>query len=107
MGSVVIPMAKHEVCKKADVPEGEGRTFSVDGKEIAVFNIGGEFYAIDNTCVHRGGPLGEGTLDGEEVVCPWHGWRYSVKDGVSPVNSEARVGSYPITVDGEKLTIEL
>jgi nitrite reductase/ring-hydroxylating ferredoxin subunit len=61
---------------KADVPEGRGKAVTLEGNAIALFNVGGTFHAIDNTCKHRGGPLGEGELDESQVTCPLHGWQY-------------------------------
>jgi nitrite reductase/ring-hydroxylating ferredoxin subunit len=59
-------------CAVSEVEAGTGKTVTVDGKELALFNIAGAFHAIDNTCPHRGGPLGEGELEGCIVTCPWH-----------------------------------
>jgi nitrite reductase (NADH) small subunit len=64
-----------------DISRGKGIVVEVDGKQIAVFNIQGLFYAIDNTCPHRGGPLGEGSLRGTTVNCPWHGSQFDVTNG--------------------------
>src|SRR5207244_2698616 len=66
-------MARVRVGSASDVPVGEGRVIDAAGKTIALFNVGRRYYAIDNTCAHRGGPLGEGDLDGAVVTCPWHG----------------------------------
>jgi nitrite reductase (NADH) small subunit len=52
-----------------------------DGREIALFNVDGKIYALDNSCPHMGGPLGEGELKGCIVTCPWHGWQFDVKTG--------------------------
>ena len=54
-------MAQHKMAKISDIPEGQGKTFTVEGQEVAVFNKGGQFFAIDNTCIHKGGSLGEGS----------------------------------------------
>jgi nitrite reductase (NADH) small subunit/3-phenylpropionate/trans-cinnamate dioxygenase ferredoxin subunit len=94
-----------KVCKKSDVPAGSGRTVDVKGKPVAIFNVEGNFYAIDNTCLHRGGPLGEGELDGQTVTCPWHGWRYDVTTGVNDMNSAVAVAKYPIKVEGEDILV--
>jgi nitrite reductase/ring-hydroxylating ferredoxin subunit len=69
-----------------NIPPDKGMVVAVDGKEIAVFNVGGNFYAIDNICTHRGGPLGEGYLRGKVISCPWHGAQFDVTNGqiVSP-----------------------
>ncbi|MFQ5668548.1 MAG: Rieske (2Fe-2S) protein [Candidatus Binatia bacterium] len=88
------------VAAAADVPAGQGMTVEVRGKQIALFNCDGTFYAVDNTCKHQGGPLGEGELDGVVVTCPWHGWTYDVTTGVSPDDSDCAVGCYAVTVEG-------
>ena len=90
MGSLV------KVAGVGDLSPGEGKVVHANGREVALFNVDGAFYAIGNTCVHRGGPLGEGILEGDVVTCNWHGWRYDVKSGVSPVNPAARVLSYRV-----------
>ena len=96
-----------KVAEKKDVPVGEGRCVDANGKIIALFNVGGTFYAIDNTCVHREGPLGEGSLEGAVVTCPWHGWQYDVTTGVSPVNPTAKVPSFPVKIEGEIVYVGL
>lgn len=92
--------------KKEDVSPGSGIVAEVKGQSLAVFNIDGSYYAIDNTCVHRGGPLGEGDLEGEVVACPWHGWEYNVKTGACINNTSACVKSYPVLVEGAELRIK-
>lgn len=91
----------------ADIKPGTGTTIEAGGKSLAVFNVDGAYYAIDNTCVHRGGPLGEGDLDGDVVMCPWHNWTYDVKTGRCVNNPSACVQSYPVTVDGADVKIQL
>ncbi|MBI4374390.1 MAG: Rieske 2Fe-2S domain-containing protein [Deltaproteobacteria bacterium] len=92
---------------KSDVPVHEGRVVEVKGKQIALFNVEGKICAIDNTCIHRGGPLGEGSFDGTVVTCPWHGWQYDVTTGVSPVNPAAKVQTFPCKVEGNDVLIEV
>jgi nitrite reductase/ring-hydroxylating ferredoxin subunit len=91
----------------ADVPPGTGLAAEVGGQSIAVFNVDGTFYAIDNTCVHRGGPLGEGELEGDVVTCPWHAWQYNVKTGISITNPSAAVKSYQVKVEGPDIKVLL
>ena len=91
----------------ADIKPGTGATFEAGGKTLAVFNVGGAYYAIDNECVHRGGPLGEGDLDGKVVMCPWHQWTYDVTTGRCVNNPSACVKSYPVTVDGTDIKVEV
>lgn len=95
------------VASKADIPSGEGRAFDVDGKQVAVFNCGGMFYAIENECKHQGGPLGEGELEGTVVTCPWHAWTYDVTSGESPDDPDCRVGCYTVRIEGDDLLVEL
>jgi len=90
----------------ADVPEGAGKTVEVAGKRIALFNVGGKFYAIDNACKHRGGPLGEGEVDGSTVICPWHGWEYDVTTGANLDDASVKLGCYPVKVENTDIMIE-
>jgi nitrite reductase (NADH) small subunit len=93
------------VASTSDIPAGEGRTVEVEGKQIALFNCEGRFYAIDNTCKHRGGPLGEGELDGTTVTCPWHGWTYDVTSGQSPDDPACAVDTYAVKVEGDDVMV--
>jgi nitrite reductase/ring-hydroxylating ferredoxin subunit len=93
------------VAKVTDISPGQGKTLFVGEKKIAVFNVGGTFHAIDDTCVHRGGPLGEGELEGCIVTCPWHGWTYDVTTGVSTINSAAKVACYETKIEGEQVQV--
>jgi len=88
-----------------DVAPGTGRCVTVGGKEIALFNIDGTFHAVDNTCLHRGGPLAEGELDGCVVTCPWHGWQYDVTTGVNIMDEAERVLRYEVKVEGGAVLI--
>ena len=91
----------------ADVPVGEGRVVEAEGRALALFNVGGSFYALDNACAHRGGPLGEGELDGTAVVCPWHAWRWDVTTGANVNNPAVKIACFPVAVDGGHVFVEL
>ena len=92
------------VVAASELLPGKGMEALVNGKPVALFNVGGEFHAISNTCVHRGGPLGQGVLDGRLVLCPWHAWAYDVTTGTSDVNPELRVAKFEVKVeDGQVL----
>jgi nitrite reductase (NADH) small subunit len=93
------------VAATTEIPAGQGKTVEVDGKQIAVFNCDGTFYAIDNTCKHQGGPLGEGELDGTVVTCPWHGWTYDVTTGASPDDESCSVDRYEVKIDGDGVMV--
>jgi len=90
-----------------ELAPGTGMVAEVKDKAIALFNVDGTFYAIDNTCIHRGGPLGEGDLEGEVVMCPWHSWEFNVKTGACVNNPSACVASYPVVIDGSEVKVEL
>ncbi|TLY43859.1 MAG: Rieske 2Fe-2S domain-containing protein [Nitrospirae bacterium] len=96
-----------KVAGAGDVAPGSGVVAEVKGQSVAVFNVDGTYYVIDNTCVHRGGPLGEGELEGDTVTCPWHGWQYDVKSGKSINNPSACVKSYQVMVEGSDVKILL
>ncbi len=95
----------HPVARVTDIAPGQGRPWVVAGREIAVFNLEGEFYAIENTCPHRGGSLGHGLLDGEEVICPWHQWRFNVKTGRMQLGGG--VEAFRVRVEGQTLWVEV
>jgi len=96
------------VASVADVPEGQGTLVEVAGRKLALFHVGDRFYAIDDTCAHRGGPLSEGSLRGEEVTCPWHGATYDVRTGAALGGPAPRgVASYPVRVSGADLEVEI
>ena len=94
--------------RTGDVAPGQGRLVEVGGKKIALFNIDGTFYAIDNTCTHRGGPLSEGAVEGTEVTCPWHGAVFDVTSGaVMGAPAPRDVARYGVRVAGEDIEIEV
>jgi nitrite reductase (NADH) small subunit len=99
-------MAFVRAARKDEIPVGSIREFQVDGLTVAIANVGNKFYAINNTCLHRGGPLGQGELHGTAVTCPWHGWQYDVTSGKLIVNQAVAVKAYLIEVRGEDLWIE-
>ena len=85
-----------------DVPAGSGKVVQAGGRLLALFNVDGRFYALDNTCLHRGGPVGEGDLEGTVVTCPWHGFQYDVTTGRNIFDPEVGLESFPVRVtDGE------
>lgn len=96
-----------KVAQVSDLSPGQGKVVQADGQEIALFNANGTFYAIHNTCLHRGGPLGEGELEGTVVTCPWHGWQYDVTSGVNVRDSAVKVASFDVQVQGSDVLVEL
>jgi len=100
--SELIPVAKTN-----EIPEGKSKVVTVNGKTIAIFHHDGKFYALDHTCAHRGGPLGDGFLEGNTVVCPWHGWEFDLETGQCMNMPGAFVAVYSVVVEGEEIKIQL
>lgn len=94
------------IAKVTDVPPGTSKVVIVAGRPVALFNVGGTFFATDNSCLHRGGPLVEGTLEGGVATCPWHGWQYDVKTGGNLGNPAAKLRTYRVVVEGDDLKVE-
>lgn len=91
-----------KVAAVADVPPGSGKVVQADGRFLALFNVDGTFYALDNTCLHRGGPVGEGDLEGVVVTCPWHGFQYDVTTGRNVFDPDVGLETFPVRVaDGD------
>ncbi len=97
-----------KVAQANEIEPNHGKLVEVQGKKFALFNVDGKFYAIDNTCTHRGGPLSEGELKGDEVTCPWHGSHFNVKTG-SVLTPPARQGVkiFPVRVTGDDVEVEI
>ncbi len=87
------------VAEVADLRPGVGLEVTVDDRVIALFQIDGVVHAIDNVCVHRGGPLAQGALDGYTVLCPWHAWGYDLRTGACDVNPNARMTIYDVRIE--------
>ena len=96
------------VAKASELGTGQAKVVEVKGQAIAVFNVGGNFYAIEDTCPHVGGPLSEGEFQGTTVTCPWHGAQFDVTTGkvLAPPADEA-VKSYPVHVEGDEIQVEV
>jgi nitrite reductase (NADH) small subunit/3-phenylpropionate/trans-cinnamate dioxygenase ferredoxin subunit len=97
-----------KVAKVAELPPGKGKQVMVNGVKVALFNVNGAFFAINDTCSHRGGPLSEGSVSGTVVECPWHGAKFDVTSGAHlspPARSD--VASYKVQVSGDDVEIEV
>ncbi len=97
-----------QVAKATDIEPGKACLVEANGKRVALFNCDGEFFAIDNTCTHRGGPLSEGELSGYVVTCPFHGATFDVRTGeVTKTPASESVGCYSVRVSGDDIEIEV
>ena len=97
----------HCVAKLSQLPPGSCASVEAGNHGVALFNVGGRIYALNNTCPHAGGPLGEGVLDGPIVECPWHGWRYDVTTGERPENPVFKVACYQVEIEGDDIKVLL
>ena len=93
------------VAAATDFAEGKGKSFKVEGKEIAVFLIGEEFHAISNSCPHYGAQLCEGFVRNGTVMCPWHGWQFDVKTGKSMTMPGRDVKSFAVKVEDGQVKV--
>jgi nitrite reductase/ring-hydroxylating ferredoxin subunit len=90
-----------------EVPPGTGKEVMAGDQVVALFNVDGTFHALDGICPHAGGPLGEGTLRGATITCPWHGWQFDVTDGHNCLNAKIRHASFPVRVEGNDVLVEV
>lgn len=103
-------MGQFETVATVDqIPLGRGRMFVIRGHMIAIFRRGEEFFAMDDACPHMGASLAEGSLEGDAVYCPWHAWRFCIKDGTWLDNPRAKLRNrvYPVRIVGSDVQVEL
>ncbi len=91
----------------SEIPVGTGREFVAGGRIIALFHLEEGFRALDGICPHSGGPLAQGTVRSNVVTCPWHGWQFDVTTGRHCLNAHLCQTSFPVTVDGTEVFVEL
>ena len=96
-----------KVSALSEIQEGGSKVVTAGGKEVALFKFEGKIYALDNTCPHQGGPLGEGYLDGSRVTCPWHAWAFDVKTGDCQTVSGVKQPGYAVKMDGQDILLNL
>jgi nitrite reductase/ring-hydroxylating ferredoxin subunit len=97
-----------KVAETKDVPPGTAKAVEAEGRKIALVHSAGAYYAIDDTCAHRGGPLSEGEVEGTVVTCPWHGASYDITTGSVLGGPAPRgVASYKVRIDGNDVKVEL
>jgi nitrite reductase (NADH) small subunit/3-phenylpropionate/trans-cinnamate dioxygenase ferredoxin subunit len=95
------------IAKVSDIPLGEGKAFPCRDRMIAVFHMEDRFYAIDDFCPHQGASLAGGWVHEGCVACPWHAWRFNLEDGAWLDNPKIKVETYPVTVEGDDILVEL
>src|SRR3982751_4687638 len=96
------------ICSKSELPPaGQATEITVGDKVICIANVNGTISAIDNVCLHRGGPLARGVVDGDKIVCPWHGWQWNLKTGEAVHTALAKVAVYQLKIEGEDVWAKL
>ncbi|MFO0850824.1 MAG: Rieske (2Fe-2S) protein [Gemmataceae bacterium] len=95
------------VARVGDIPDGASGVVTVAGKDVAVFNVGGRFYAIDDRCPHAGASLAGGEVDELTVTCPLHHWRFRLTDGAWADNPRLKTACYPVHVVGDLIQVEV
>jgi nitrite reductase (NADH) small subunit len=95
------------VCRVEELVEGEGKTVEVAGRLIAVFYVGGRFYAIDDVCPHMGASLSGGYVENGIVTCPWHAWRFRLADGAWADCPRVKIGWFPVQVENGEIRIQV
>jgi len=97
-----------KIARTEEVSAGQKKAFEVEGKRIAIFNIDGQFSAIDDTCTHAGGPLSEGQVQDSKVTCPWHGAQFDIKSGAVLQGPAANnITCYKVKIEGDDIYLEV
>jgi len=108
LGPAFTAMPFTKLAGQSELPApGEAKEFELGDKVICVANVNGTISAMDNVCLHHGGPLGQGMVEGGKVVCPWHGWQYDPQTGQTAHNPNARVAVYPINIENGDVMVEV
>lgn len=95
------------VCRETELAPGTAKMFVVEGKEIALYNLNGIFYATQQACLHRQGPLSEGDITDCVVTCPWHGWEYDIITGENLLDRNAKLATYPVRVENGDVQVAM
>ena len=96
-----------KIARLSEMPAaGEAREFKLMGRTICIANVAGEFSALANECPHRGGPLGQGVLDGDTLICPWHGWQFNAKSGAVVHSPEEKITTFELRIEGDEVFVE-
>ena len=91
----------------AECPPGTSLERVAGDRIVALYNVDGQFHAIDGVCPHQGGPLGKGCLSGGIVTCPWHGWQFDVRTGTSLLRPSLKQASFTVRVEGDTIQVSI
>lgn len=93
------------VASVSELAPGKAKQVKANGKTIALCNVDGTFYAVDDVCIHRGGPLGEGYVDGHKIECPWHGWQFDLRTGAMPMSPDMKIPTYEVKIENGEVLV--
>jgi nitrite reductase/ring-hydroxylating ferredoxin subunit len=101
-------MAFTRVAAVGEIPAGKVKQVTINGRKIGIYNVDGTYYAMEDTCTHRGAPLSEGECEGAVVICPWHGAQFDVTTGsyLSPPASRG-LATYKTQVVGDEIQVDV
>src|SRR5579863_10298425 len=99
-------MAFVKVYSLAELPPGSVTEVMIGANPVALCHADGEIWALEGVCPHQGGPLGQGAMNGENIVCPWHAWEFSSKTGGNDFDPETRVRVFPVRVEGDDILVD-
>ena len=95
------------VAKTGSIPPGQGATFTVGDRLVAVFFVDGQYFAIDDLCPHMGASLSAGHVENGTVTCPWHAWRFKVTDGTWCDNPRIKTDAFEVRVVGDEIQVQV
>ncbi|MCC6457208.1 MAG: Rieske 2Fe-2S domain-containing protein [Caldilineaceae bacterium] len=101
------PLRRVAVATVGEIPDGQRKIVQVDNLSIGVFHHEGAWYAVRNSCVHQGGPVATGLLEGDVLTCPWHGYRYDLRSGICLADPDAELDRYPVTVAEDTIYLDV
>jgi nitrite reductase/ring-hydroxylating ferredoxin subunit len=93
------------VAAAADLGPGSSLAVVVDGRDVAVWNVGGTYYALENYCPHQGAPLVDGWVEGTTVTCTWHAWCFNLTDGSMTLGAFAKADAYDVKVEDGRILV--
>ena len=100
-------MAFVKVASLSELAPGSLIEANVEGRPIAICNVGGEFHALDGLCPHSGGPLGQGTLNSDSITCPWHAWDFDCRTGENDFDPQQKVLVFPVKEEGGSVFVDV
>lgn len=95
------------ICSTEDCPPGEAREFVAEDRIVALFHTDDGFHALDGMCPHQGGPLGQGSLEGNIITCPWHGWQFNVCTGQHQTSASLTHPAFAVKVEADSVFVDL